>query len=327
MITATLAALLMSQTATTPAPLYRDPVWDGAADPVLVWNPKKKAWWMFYTQRRAKADVPGVEWCHDTPIGIAESRDQGMTWNYKGTAKLSYPGGATFWSPDIIKAKDGTYHMFVSFVPGPADTHRNWGGHRYILQYTCKDLESWTFKQRIPLPSDYCIDASLVHLESGVWRMWFKDEGHGSKTYAVDSKDLETWTPSDDPGVSKLYGEGPKAFEFAGYKWLIKDPDSGLDVYRSNDFKNWQYQGKILEKPGIRNSDGSIGKHADVVVCGTRAYIIYFTHPYGQNFPDRDGKMVMPAKTSAIQAAELKVENGKLVCNRDQPFQIKLTPP
>ncbi len=42
----------------TPAPLFRDPVYDGAADPVLVWNPDRCVWWMFYTQRRAKIDVP-----------------------------------------------------------------------------------------------------------------------------------------------------------------------------------------------------------------------------------------------------------------------------
>ena len=76
--------------ASTPAPLYRDPVYDGAADPVLVWNPEKRAWWMFYTQRRAKIDVPGVEWCHGTEIGVAESKDQGMTWVYIGTLLLFY---------------------------------------------------------------------------------------------------------------------------------------------------------------------------------------------------------------------------------------------
>ena len=36
-------------------PLFRDPVFDGAADPVVVWNPKIKKWWMFYTNRRANA--------------------------------------------------------------------------------------------------------------------------------------------------------------------------------------------------------------------------------------------------------------------------------
>jgi hypothetical protein len=28
-------------------PLYRDPIYDGAADPVLVWNPDEKKWLMF----------------------------------------------------------------------------------------------------------------------------------------------------------------------------------------------------------------------------------------------------------------------------------------
>src|SRR5215831_12042126 len=47
-----------AQTATTaqpvhkaPAPLFRDPIFDGAADPVVVYNREKKQWWMFYTQR------------------------------------------------------------------------------------------------------------------------------------------------------------------------------------------------------------------------------------------------------------------------------------
>lgn len=32
-------------------PLYRDPVFDGAADPVVIWLPDKKCWLMFYTSR------------------------------------------------------------------------------------------------------------------------------------------------------------------------------------------------------------------------------------------------------------------------------------
>jgi hypothetical protein len=30
-----------------PKPLYRDPVYDGAADPVVIWNPAVQRWWMF----------------------------------------------------------------------------------------------------------------------------------------------------------------------------------------------------------------------------------------------------------------------------------------
>lgn len=36
------------------APLFRDPVFDGAADPVLIYNREEKCWWMLYTNRRAK---------------------------------------------------------------------------------------------------------------------------------------------------------------------------------------------------------------------------------------------------------------------------------
>ena len=77
-----------------PKPLYRDPVYDGAADPVLCWNYQEKKWLMFYTNRRANvADAEGVSWVHGTPIGIAESSDGGATWTYRCTANIGYKKG------------------------------------------------------------------------------------------------------------------------------------------------------------------------------------------------------------------------------------------
>lgn len=313
--------------AVTPAPLYRDPVYDGAADPTLVWVDARHAWWILYTQRRAKLDLPGVEWCHGTEIGVAESVDAGMTWVYRGTLALQPMGPEySFWAPDVVRDDGGWYHLFVSYVPGAASTHREWGGQRFILHYTSGDLEHWDFQQRVPLASDYCIDPTLIRRPDGSWRMWYKDEGHGSKTYAVQSRDLAHWVAVADPGVSTLYGEGPKAFRFGGHYWLIKDPNSGLDVYRSDDLDAWVYQGKILDKPGTRNSDATIGKHADVVVCGDRAYIIYFTHPYTEDAPERNGVSPLSNRHTAIQAAELEIRDGRLVCDRDKAFRIRLTP-
>lgn len=309
----------------TPAPLYRDPVYDGAADPVLVWNPGVRAWWMFYTQRRAKLDLPGVEWCHQTEIGAAQSCDGGMTWTYLGALTLSHPdAGYSFWAPDVVRDDSGRYHLFVSYVPGAADTHRNWGGPRHILHYVSDDLWQWTFVQRVPVNSNFCIDPTVARRPDGSWRMWYKDEGHNSDTLAVESRDLKEWKPVPDPGVSKLYGEGPKVFRFQDSYWLIKDPGKGLDVYRSANLESWTYQGKILDRPGRRNDDAACGQHADVVVCEDRAYIIYFTHPYGQDFPLKNSIMPLAARRSALQAAELEVREGKLVCDRDKAFRIRL---
>jgi len=190
----------------TPAPLYRCPVYDGAADPILVWNPTRRAWWMLYTQRRARLDLPSVEWCHQTKIGIAESTDGGLTWRYLRTAALQAPDEQhSFWAPDVIRDEAGIWHMFVSYIPGH---HVDWGGEAHILQYRSNDLEGWEFVGRLPLTSNRCIDASLFRMPNGVWRLWYKDESARSATLAIESRDLKTWTPVSDPGVSRLYGEG-----------------------------------------------------------------------------------------------------------------------
>ncbi|MFO1050633.1 MAG: exo-alpha-sialidase [Planctomycetota bacterium] len=304
-----------------PAPLYRDPVFDGAADPVLVHDHAHDAWRMLYTQRRAKLDLPGVQWCHGTEIGVAESRDGGRTWTYVGTLPLSAPdAGHSFWAPDVVE-QDGVFHLFVSYVPG---MHSDWSGERHVLHYSSRDLVTWQAHGRVPLTSDRCIDPSLFRFPDGSWRMWFKDEGHDSRTLAVESRDLEHWTPVDDPGVSSRYGEAPKVFRFGGFAWMLKDPDSGLDVYRSDDLQSWTYQGKILAEPGHRNDDGEIGKHADVVVRGTRAFIFYFTHPDGQRNGVKEGVMPFSDRRSSIQVAELEVRDGRLCCDRDSPCTVDL---
>jgi hypothetical protein len=157
--------------------------------------------------------------------------------------------------------------------------------------------------------------------------MWFKDEAHRSDTFALDSPDLKEWRSVKDPGVYKLSGEAPKVFRFGDGCWMLKDPDSCPDVHRSADLETWTYQGKILARPRDRNDDASIGKHADVVVCGNRAFIINFTHPNGRNFPAVNGRMRLVAKRSSIQAAEPVVRDGTLTFDRDRPFKIALTAP
>src|SRR5262245_27377524 len=101
------------------APLFRDPVYDGAADPVVIWNRQEQSWWLLYTARRASLPGRGVAWVHGSDIGIASSSDQGHSWRYRVILNgLEFERGRnTFWAPEVLWHED-KYHMYVSYVPG-----------------------------------------------------------------------------------------------------------------------------------------------------------------------------------------------------------------
>lgn len=299
-------------------PLFRDPIYDGAADPTLIWNEKEKKWFMFYTNRRANIGGNGVSWVHGTRIGIAESSD-GAHWTYKDTCTINYPiKNATHWAPDVIKHKD-TYHMYLTIVPG---IFEDWRHPRTIIHLTSKNLIDWDFQSELKLASDRCIDATVFRLPNGTWRMYYNNEKDGKSIYYADSSDLYNWVDSGKK-VVKDRGEGPKVFNWKGKNWMVTDTWNGLSVYSSEDFVNWNRQEKnILQIPGIGADDQVMGGHPDVVVSGDKAYIFYFTHP-GRT-PDNKGKDNYDTRRSSIQVAELEYSNGEISCNRDKPVQINL---
>ncbi|MBW8732962.1 MAG: glycoside hydrolase family 43, partial [Asticcacaulis sp.] len=212
----TLMLLSAAQTlaGTAPKPLYRDPVYDGAADVSTVYDRAHKRWTMFYTNRRAALKLPDpkdVSWVHGTPIGVATSKD-GMKWLYQGMAKIPETcTGATLWAPEIYE-EAGTWHMWLTVVPG---VFSNWNGARKIVHLTSPDLEHWSCGDALDLGSDRVIDASVVKLDSGAYRIWFKDERKDSRLFAADSPDLVHWTRQAAPVVD-MAAEGPKVFRFKG---------------------------------------------------------------------------------------------------------------
>src|SRR5215510_15551395 len=124
-------------------PLFSDPIYDGAADPVIIWNKAEKKYFMFYTNRRANAEgLDGVTWVHGTRIGIAESPD-GMIWKYRDTANINYrpTSDYTHWAPDVFEA-NGTYHMLLTYVPG---IFKDWRHPRNIIHLTSKNLIDWDY--------------------------------------------------------------------------------------------------------------------------------------------------------------------------------------
>ena len=305
-----------------PKPLYRDPVYDGAADPVIIWNKQEKKWFMFYTNRRAKAEgLDGVTWVHGTRIGIAESTDGGATWQYRDTCNIPSPFTETHWAPEVIE-HDGTYHMYLSYVPG---IFTNWEHPRHIIHLTSENMIDWKYESTLNLASDKVIDACIMQLPDSTWHMWYNNEVDAKSIYYADSKDLYNW---EDKGkaVGDQKGEGPKVFKWKDKYWMVTDVWQGLALYESDDLISWnRIPGNLLQEPGEGNEDMVVGHHPDVVVNNGRAYLFYFTHP-GQvdSIPDDN---LYEKRRSSIQVVELGYKDNKIICDRNKTTYIDLQPP
>jgi hypothetical protein len=301
-------------------PLFRDPIYDGAADPVIIWNPKAKQWWMFYTNRRANMkDSGGVAWVHGTRIGIATSVD-GASWKYKDTANINYrpDSGYTFWAPDII-AEKGTYHMYLTYVPG---IFSNWNHPRAIVHLTSTDLLNWKYQSTLTLAVNKVIDACVYKISDTSYRMWYNNEKDGKSIYYADSKDLYHWT--DKGKAIAARGEGPKVFRWQNKFWMIVDVWRGMEFYHSDDLLAWTKQNeRILENAGKGTDDQAIGGHCDIIVQKDRAYVVYFTHP-GRRKDKPAAPGSLDDRRSLIQIAELHMKDGIIWCDRDEPVMINL---
>ena len=297
-------------------PLYRDPVYDGASDPTIIWSPAHKKWYMFYTSRRANVAglQGGVSWVHGSPIGIATSDDGGAMWKYLRDANILYPDAVadkTYWAPAVVE-HNGLFHMYLVYVPG---IFNDWGHPRYIIHLTSKDLVDWKYESTLPLSHPKVIDAGVLHLPDGTWRLWYKDEATGSSCNYADSTDLYHWTDHGKvPGLSDTGGEAPVAFHWQGHYWLFRDIGRALALYRSDDALSWARVGTLLQDHGTGLDDDGVGHHAEIILSGGRAYMFYF---------------VGIGRRSSIQVAELKYDaaNNTLTVDRNAPTMINLKPP
>lgn len=314
-------ALLAAPAAVAPKPLFRDPVHDGAADPSTVYNPRTREWVIFYTNRRADLpmdDARDYRWVHGTAIGTARSKD-GTHWRYGGVAAIPAAcTGATLWAPDVERFA-GKWHMWVTVVPGIV---RDWNAPRFLVHLTSRDLKRWACGERLELGSDRVIDASVVALPAGGYRLFFNDERMDKAIRTADSSDLVHWTVKDR--LTDTPGEGPKAFRWKDRWWLVSDAWKGLLVMRSDDGTSWTRQpGYVLAEPGKAETDRAKGQHPDVIVEGDRAYIVYFVQQSGEPKAavDADWK-----RRSVLQIAELKEQDGIITIDRDAPTKVLLKP-
>lgn len=293
--------------AKAPAPLFDDPLWHGAADPTVLWNPIAGEFTIYYTQRRASLkDAVGVDWCHGSAIGIATSKD-GITWKYDGICTgdegLGTPmqSKVTWWAPSVL-FHEGQLHMFVTRVDG---IYTHWTGKRTILHFTSSDGRKWKYEQTLPLTSDNCIDPCIYRIGTK-WYVCYKDEKHQSRTHLVESPDMKNWK-SLGMVVSDVSHEAPLVWHWKDAYWMIVDAWSGLRIYRSeNGVDGWKYQTTVLKSPGKRLMDGVKGGHPGILVQGERTFVFYHVHY------SRGTKTV-------LQVAELEIDKeGKITCDRDR---------
>ena len=319
-----------TQGALAPKPLYRDPIYDGAADPSIIFNTAEKKWLMFYTNRRANmAGLNDVTWVHGTPIGIAQSTD-GANWSYVGNVNFptdipNTQGIATYWAPAVIE-HDNTYHMYLTIVPG---VFNDWNHPRTIVHLTSSNLKEWQYQSALPLATNKVIDASVLRMPDGLWRMWYNNETAGKKTFYAESKDLYRWIDKGSAQLPNDRGEAPRVFFWKNHYWLINDllGNNGLGVYKSNDALQWHRQGyDLLNVAGKGIDDQNGGHHPEIIVSGERAYLFYFVHP-GKDVEGVYGHQpAVNVKRSSIQVVELIYENGWLAADRNKPVFIDLTP-
>jgi hypothetical protein len=293
---------------------YHDPVHDGPTDPVLVEDTVGGGWLLFYTQRRADVDGPGVEWIHDTRIGRARSQDGGITWVYEGIvegleANVRAGRPQTHWAPEIVWVDD-RWLMLLSVVDG---VHSDWSGDSSIEQYESFDLLSWHWLGSVPINSSRVIDAAVACTQDGYYRLWFKDERRGSMTWSAETRtplDVTTWRETG-LAVGGRPHEGPKVFRLGLWWWMVVDEWRGLAVHRSPDgVSSWTRQearhGLLLDHVSEVDGSAVVAHHADVVPLiadpdgRDRALIVFFTHP------EPDGRR------SEVRSAVLSVESDTL---------------
>lgn len=210
--------------------------------------------------------------------------------------------------------------MYLTYVPG---IFTDWNHPREILHLTSTDLLNWKYEATLKLASDRVIDACVIQMPDGSWRMWYNNEKDSKSIYYADSPDLYNW---QDKGkaVGDRSGEGPNVFKWKNKYWMLVDNWAGMGLYYSDDLLNWTKQPeRILEKPGTGTEDGTMGGHAQVVVSGERAFVIYFLHP-GRTKTLPVSADPVDSRRSLIQIAELEYENGNITCYRDKPVYPQL---
>jgi hypothetical protein len=234
----------------------------------------------------------------------------------------------TYWAPGIIQ-KDEQLHMFVTYKDNAKPP---WGGKGVIRHYRAPlsdPVHGWKLVGIPEFTQPDPIDATLIKV-GDVFHAYYRVAENGGIQWAV-SPDLLKWDNrgqcAGEVNASSVqrgfgYQEAPYVFRIGNFFWMLTDPHKGLAVYRSDDSVTWILQGRILEEPGTGAQDATLARHPSVAVVGDRALLFYHVEP-NRPYPTPPAeKRTVEQKKSFLQVAELRVAEGKLVCDRNAPVTV-----
>ena len=299
-----------------PSPLFDDPLWHGAADPTVVWNPTKREWWVYYAQRRTALKNPkGVDWCHGSAIGIAASKD-GSKWRYEGICTgdegLGEPmiHNCSWWAPCVMY-DGGQFHLFVACVDG---VYTKWTGKRAVKHFTSQDGKTWKYQMTLPLSSDNCIDPCIYRI-GDKWLVWYKDERHGSKTYAAESSDLKRWKVIG-PVITDVPHEAPLVWRWKGALLDDRRCVGQGAAYLSLGGRHFRLALQQYDSAGSGQTSEGRGPRRPPLRLGARGAPVVFYHVH-----------YAKGRKTVLQAAELEMDSaGKVICDRDK-YAAQAAPP
>lgn len=308
------------------APIYAHPVYCGSCDPEIVYNHINRQWMIFYTARRP---VKGIAATVGNPIGVCVS-DNLTDWSFLGYCKFDGVGGKpdseqTHWAPGIIIEGD-TAHMFVTFKE---DATPPWGTGGSIVHYVAPvdDMLNGWKKADVSIDEDACLDASIVKLANGKFRMYYvggvnNPETGGRKTIRyAESDDLYSWNSKgnvlgdvNDMDVHNIrYQEAVYVFVYDGEYYMLTDPHRGLATYTSSDGITWKYHGQIMKTgSSTRTLDCTQARHPSVAIYKDTPYIFYHVEPFR---PDnaKGSKLEIHQRYSFLQMAELECSENWII--------------
>lgn len=304
------------------APLFADPFYNGSCDPEIVWNPTEKEWMFFYTGRRPALGVAAT--CGN-PIGVAVSKNF-VDWQFKGYCLFDGVGGKpdseqTFWAPAVIINGDSA-HMFVTYKPDATPPWGTGGSIAHYITSTKNMINGWK-KVDVVINEDNCLDACVIKLNSGKFRMYYVggvNKGKKLIKYA-ESDNLFNWQVigevqgdvNDKQIHGYVYQEAVYVFSWKKQYYMLTDPHDGLALYHSSDGISWKYNGQIMgNNSSERILDKTKARHPSVILKNGEPYIYYHVEPFR---PDKasGASLEKHQRYSFIQAISL----SKIINNNE----------